>query len=412
MKKIFTLIILVCFVFAFTFQSAGIYVSVEEEREMRENEFSDSAVYDVSAAVDSQFTTSAKAVVLMEKSTGKVLYAENENEKLYPASVTKIMTILLVCEALESGKIKLSDTVSCSENAASKGGSQIWLEAGEMMSVQELLKATCVYSANDACTLLGEYVAGSEQAFNDLMNNRAEELGMNNTHFDNCTGLDDTTDTHLTTAYDVALMSKELLKYDFVKEYTTIWMDSLRNGETQLVNTNKLVRFYNGITGLKTGTTEKAGCCVSATAERDNMELIAVVMGSENSNDRFNTAENLLDWGFANFEIYTPEIKDTIKKEIDVLFGMKDSVGVKIPVPSSVLINKGESQNITAEIEIAENITAPVDENQTVGKITVRNGDKILSEHSITVAESVGKLSFFGALHKLLTSFSEEAKNK
>ena len=412
MKKIFTLIILVCFVFAFTFQSAGIYVSVEEEREMRENEFSDSAVYDVSAAVDSQFTTSAKAVVLMEKSTGKVLYAENENEKLYPASVTKIMTILLVCEALESGKIKLSDTVSCSENAASKGGSQIWLEAGEMMSVQELLKATCVYSANDACTLLGEYVAGSEQAFNDLMNNRAEELGMNNTHFDNCTGLDDTTDTHLTTAYDVALMSKELLKYDFVKEYTTIWMDSLRNGETQLVNTNKLVRFYNGITGLKTGTTEKAGCCVSATAERDNMELIAVVMGSENSNDRFNTAENLLDWGFANFEIYTPEIKDTIKKEIDVLFGMKDSVGVKIPVPSSVLINKGESQNITAEIEIAENITAPVDENQTVGKITVRNGDKILSEHSITVAESVGKLSFFGALHKLLTSFSEESKNK
>lgn len=412
MKKIFTLIILVCFVFAFTFQSAGIYVSVEEEREMRENQFSDSAVYDVSVAVDSQFTTSAKSVVLMEKSTGKVLYAENENEKLYPASVTKIMTILLVCEALESGKIKLADTVSCSENAASKGGSQIWLEAGETMSVQELLKATCVYSANDACTLLGEYVAGSEQAFNDMMNNRAKELGMNNTHFDNCTGLDDTTDTHLTTAYDVALMSKELLKYDFVKEYTTIWMDSLRNGETQLVNTNKLVRFYNGITGLKTGTTEKAGCCVSATAERDNMELIAVVMGSENSNDRFNTAENLLDWGFANFEIYTPEIKDTIKKEIDVLFGMNDSVGVKIPVPSSVLINKGESQNITAEIEIAENITAPVDENQSVGKIVVRNGDKILSEHSITVAESVGKLNFFGALHKLLTSFSEESKNK
>ena len=406
MKKTVALIILGCLVFSFILNSSGIYVSVEEEREMRENQLSDTTVSDISVAVDLQFTTSAKAVVLMEKSTGKVLYSENENEKLYPASVTKIMTILLVCEALDSGKIKLSDTVSCSKNAASKGGSQIWLEAGETMSVRELLKATCVYSANDACTLLGEYVAGSEQSFNDMMNNRAKELGMNNTHFDNCTGLDDTTDTHLTTAYDVALMSKELLKYDFIKEYTTIWMDSLRNGETQLVNTNKLVRFYNGITGLKTGTTEKAGCCVAATAERNNMELIAVVMGSENSNDRFNTAENLLDWGFANFEIYTPEINDAIKKEIDVLFGMKDSVSIKIPVLSSVLINKGESQNITAETEIAENITAPVDENQTVGKIIVRNGDEILSEHSITIAESVGKLSFFGALHKLLTSFS------
>ena len=412
MKKIFTLIMPFCFIFAFTLNCSGIYVSVEEEKEMRESQFSGCAVAGASVAVASQFTASAKAVVLMEKSTGKVLYSENENEKLYPASVTKIMTILLVCEALESGKIKLSDTVSCSENAASKGGSQIWLEAGETMSVQELLKATCVYSANDACTLLGEYVAGSEQDFNNMMNNRAKELGMNNTHFDNCTGLDDTTDTHLTTAYDVALMSKELLKYDFIKEYTTIWMDSLRNGETQLVNTNKLVRFYNGITGLKTGTTEKAGCCVAAAAERNNMELIAVVMGSENSNDRFSTAENLLDWGFANFEIYTPEIKDTIKKEIDVLFGMKDSVGVKIPVLSSVLINKGESQNISAETEIAENITAPVAENQTVGKVVIRNGEKILSEHSITVAEYVGKLNFFGALHKLLTSFSVHNKNK
>ena len=412
MKKIFALIMLVCFIFTFAFHSNGIYVSVEEERELRENQISDTAVADASVSVDLQFTTSAKAVVLMEKSTGKVLYAENENEKLYPASVTKIMTILLVCEALDSGKIKLSDTVSCSENAASKGGSQIWLEAGETMRVQELLKATCVYSANDACTLLGEYVAGSELVFNEMMNNRAKELGMNNTYFDNCTGLDDTTDTHLTTAYDVALMSKALLEYDFIKEYTTIWMDSLRNGETQLVNTNKLVRFYNGITGLKTGTTEKAGCCVAATAERNNMELIAVVMGSENSNDRFNTAENLLDWGFANFEIYTPEIKDSIKKEIDVLFGMKDSVSIKIPVPSSVLINKGESQNITAEIEIAENITAPVAENQTVGKIVISNGEKILSEHSIIVAESVGKLNFFGALHKLLTSFSSHDKNK
>ena len=407
MKKITISLFLAALIFVFTVTGTGIYVSVEEEQYLRENPYSGAEAVDASVAVDAQLMTYAKAVVLMEKSTGKVLYAENENEKLYPASVTKIMTILLVCEAIESGKMKLSDTVSCSANAASKGGSQIWLEPGETMTVEELLKATCVYSANDACTLLGECIADSEPAFNDLMNERAAELGMTNTHFDNCTGLDDTTDTHLTTAYDVALMSRELLKHDFIKEYTTIWMDSLRGGETQLVNTNKLIRFYEGITGLKTGTTEKAGCCVAATAERNNMELIAVVMGSENSNDRFASAENLLDWGFANYEIYSPSVDIGSIGDIDVIFGKSDSVGVMIPPLIPVLINKGGADSISADIEIAENVTAPVEENQVVGRIVVRNGDSILSEYNITVSESVKRLTFFDAFYKILTSFSK-----
>lgn len=363
-------------------------------------------VVDASVPADATLMTFAKSVVLMEKSTGKVLYAENENEKVFPASVTKIMAILLVCEAIESGKITLDDTVSCSDNASSKGGSQIWLEPGETMTVHELLKATCVYSANDACTLLGEYVAGSESAFNEMMNNRAKELGMNNTHFDNCTGLDDTTDTHLTTAYDIALMSRALLKYDFIKEYTTIWMDSLRNGETQLVNTNKLVRFYDGVTGLKTGTTDKAGCCVSATAERNGMELIAVVMGSANSNDRFTSAQNLLDWGFANYELCVPEIPGNSIKTIAVNFGVKDFAEIIMPEIPSVLVNKGKSAEISVNVISEESLDAPVAEGQKVGVIQVMSGEQILTECDIVSAESVEKLTFISALYRLLTSFS------
>lgn len=403
MRRLIISIVSLFLNFAFVISVNGTYLSVAEVSVL-ESENEQAVTVDASVPVDAMLMTYAKAVVLMEKSTGKVLYSENENEKLYPASVTKIMTILLVCEAIDSGKISLSDTVSCSENAASKGGSQIWLEPGESMTVQELLKATCVYSANDACTLLGEYVAGSEDAFNSLMNQRASELGMKNTHFDNCTGLDDTTETHLTAAYDVALMSRELLKHSYIKEYTTIWMDSLRGGETQLVNTNKLVRFYDGITGLKTGTTEKAGCCVAATAERNGMELIAVVMGSENSNDRFNSAENLLDWGFANYEIYTPTAE--YEESIPVLFGEKDCVNVVIPDMSSVLINKGASKNITVDVSTDENVTAPVEKNQTVGKVQVKNGEAVVAEYDIVTAEQIEKLSFFGAVYKLLTSFS------
>lgn len=384
----------------------GTEISAEEEKSLRSTAGSQAVTVDASVTVDAQLMTYAKAVALMEKSTGKLLYAENENERLYPASVTKIMSILLVCEAIDSGKIKLSDTVECSDNAASKGGSQIWLEPGEQMTVEELLKAACIYSANDACTLLGEYVSGSEQAFVSAMNSRAKELGMENTNFDNCTGLDDTTETHLTTAYDIALMSRELLKHDVIRQYTTTWMDTLRNGETQLVNTNKLVRSYNGITGLKTGTTEKAGCCVSATAERNGMELIAVVLGSENSNDRFTTASNLLDWGFANYEIFTPEAEDISGKTVKVLKGKEQYVDIILPQLSPVLINKGQSGEITVKTELADAVEAPVEENQILGKISVYIGEQLLDEYDIKAENYVPGLNFFDAFLKLLSSFS------
>ena len=254
----------------------------------------------------------AKSAVLMDQSTGTVLMRMNENEKLYPASVTKIMSMLLVAEAIDSNTIRLTDAVTTSTNASKKGGSQIWLKEGETMTVDELLKATAVYSANDACTALGEYIAGSDEAFVTMMNDRAQELGMKNTHFDNCTGLDDTSATHLTTAYDIALMSRELMKHQFIQQYTKIWMDSLRDGKTELVNTNKLIRFYEGATGLKTGTTSKAGCCISATATRNGTSLIAVVMGADNSKDRFEGAKAMLNWGFANYETVTPEDRKSV----------------------------------------------------------------------------------------------------
>ena len=404
MKKIICLFVSVILSMVSLINSYGISASVDEIQLIS----SDSGlqeVVDASVAADAQLMTKAKSVLLMEKSSGKVLYSENEHDKLYPASVTKIMAILLVCEALQTGKIKISDNVTCTENAASKGGSQIWLEAGESMSVEELLKATCVYSANDACTLLGEYVSGSEAAFIKLMNERAVQLGMNDTHFDNCTGLDDTTETHLTSAYDIALMARELLKYDFVKKYTTIWMDSLRNGTTELVNTNKLVRYYKGITGLKTGTTEKAGCCVCATAERDSMELIAVVMGSENSKDRFSTAEILLDWGFANYEIFTPEINN-LPENLPVKLGNNDFVAITIPEVTPLLINKGSAEKIIFKTDISADITAPVAENDVLGKISILIDKKIVAEYELRASQNVEKLSFIGAMLKLLKSFS------
>ncbi|MEG2081320.1 MAG: D-alanyl-D-alanine carboxypeptidase family protein, partial [Oscillospiraceae bacterium] len=242
-----------------------------------------------------QVEVKAKSAILMDAGTGTVLMAKNAHDKLFPASVTKIMSLLLITEAIDQGKIALTDAVTASTAASKMGGSEIWLKEGETMSVDELLKATVVASANDACYALSEVVSGSNEAFVKRMNERAKELGMNDTNFENCTGLDDTATNHLTSAYDIAIMSMELLKHQRIMNYSTIWMDSLRNGATELVNTNKLVRFYEGTTGLKTGTTGKAGCCVSATAKRDDLHLIAVVMGSDNSNDRFDGAKAMLN---------------------------------------------------------------------------------------------------------------------
>lgn len=336
----------------------------------------------------------AKAAVLMDASTGKVLMKYKENEKLYPASVTKIMPLLLVCEAIDEGRISLSDTVTVTGSAASKGGSQIWLKEGEQMTVDELLKATAVYSANDACTALGEYIAGSDEAFVKMLNDKAAQLGMKNTHFENCTGLDDTTDNHMTTALDVAIMSRELLKHELIMNYTTIWMDSLRNGQTELVNTNKLVRFYEGTTGLKTGTTSKAGCCVSASAMRDGTHLIAVVMGSENSTDRFETAKAMLNWGFANYSTVTPVIDTSVIPNVGVVGGVVEEIAPKIPQVNPVLIEKGREGDITQTIDLAVDVAAPVEQGQVLGTVTFKLGDEEIGVYNLTAPDTVGSLTF------------------
>lgn len=345
----------------------------------------------------------AKAAVLMDGTTGKVLMKMNENEKLYPASVTKIMTLLLVMEAIDGNKIRLTDIVTTSPVAASKGGSQIWLKEGEQMSVDELLKATAVYSANDACTALGEYIAGSDEGFVAMMNERAAELGMKNTHFENCTGLDDDAQNHLTTAYDIALMSRELMKHELIKEYTTIWMDSLRDGKTELVNTNKLIRFYNGATGLKTGTTNKAGCCVAATATRDGTSLIAVVMGSDNSTDRFEGAKAMLNWGFANYSTVTPTIDTSLIKDVNVLKGEERVLTPQIPYTASVIIPKGREKDIVSDVSMAAEVEAPVESNQTLGTVTVSLDGEVLGKYNLTAPHYVDRLSFGTVFCRLLS---------
>lgn len=348
----------------------------------------------------------AKSAVLMDVSTGKVLMKHNENMKVYPASVTKIMPLLLITEAIDEGRIALSDVVTVSANAASKGGSQIWLKEGEQMTVDDLLKATAVYSANDACTALGEYLAGSDEAFVQMMNERAKELGMNNTHFENCTGLDDTTESHLTTALDVALMSCELLRHELITNYTTIWMDSLRDGQTELVNTNKLVRFYEGTTGLKTGTTSKAGCCVSASALREGTHLVAVVMGSENSTDRFETAKAMLNRGFANYSTVTPKIDTSLIPDVGVINGVVEKITPKIPTPDAVLIEKGREADITQTIDLAVDVAAPVEQGQVLGTVTFRLGDELLGKYNLTAPDRIEPLTVKIIFMRIISAFA------
>jgi len=336
----------------------------------------------------------AKAALLMDATTGRVLLKMREHDKLFPASVTKIMTLLLVAEAVDSGKIELTDVVTASANAASKGGSQIWLKEGETMTVDELLRATAIYSANDACTALGEFISGSEEAFIALCNDRAEELGMKDTHFDNCTGLDDTTDTHLTSAYDIALMSRELLKHEMIINYTTVWMDSLRGGQTELVNTNKLVRFYKGTTGLKTGTTSKAGCCLSATALREGTHLIAVVLGSSSSDDRFNGAKAMLNWGFSNFETVTPSIDKALITDVSVIKGVDEIIKPVLPEIKPILISRGRQDDLQQQVEIAVDVAAPVEKGQKLGSVKITLDGETVGEYDLTAPKSVAKLTF------------------
>lgn len=388
-KRIFTAVLVLCLIFP-----CGVLSYAEE--------LPAGDILTVSA--DVALDVNAKAYALMDANTGTLIAGRNENEQLYPASVTKIMSLLLVMEAIESGKMTLDMEITCSASAAEKGGSQIWLEAGEIMTVNDLLKATVVYSANDACCLLGEVVAGSEAAFCDLMNKKAKELGMNNTHFDNCTGLDDDTTTHKTTARDIAVMSRALLKYPLIKEYTGIWMDTLRNGQTQLVNTNKIIRTYPGATGLKTGTTSKAGCCVSASAERDGLELVAVVLGADNSKERFSGAKVLLDYGFSNYEIYSPDSAGLYPEFIDVAHGTLQKVRLEHKECGDFLVNKGIKSSIKTEIIISEKLEAPVEKGNVVGEIVYKCNNEILGKSEIITAECSDRMTFCNAIITILKS--------
>ena len=344
----------------------------------------------VSALSESEIT--APSAVLMDAETGKILYEKNPHEVRPCASITKVMTLTLVMEALDSGKISLSDTVTTSQHASSMGGSDIWLEVGETMSVDDMIKATVVASANDAAVALAEHLCGTEEEFVAQMNKKAKSLGMKETVFKNCNGLDE--DGHVTSAYDVAVMSRELTKHKKIYDYSNIWMDNLRGGKTQLVNTNKLLKTYRGITGLKTGTTSKAGSCISATAERDGLSLIAVVLGSATGKDRFSDAAKLLDYGFANYEMYTPDIPESAVTEIAVKNGMTDKIMTSAKNGSSILIQKGDKEKITSEIVLPNEIDAPVEKNAPIGKIIYKNSGHQIAEYPITAAESAEQINF------------------
>ena len=347
-------------------------------------------------------TVSATSAILVEISTGKVLFEKEADQKRSPASITKIMTLLLAMEAISNGNMKLTDKVTASAHASSMGGSQIWLKENETMSVDDILKAIAVASANDASVAIGEHIAGSEEAFVQKMNKRAKELSMNNTNFVNCCGLD--VENHYSTARDIAIMSAELLKHDLIKNYSTIWMDSLRGGETELVNTNKLVRFYEGATGLKTGTTDDAGYCVAASAKKGDTELVAVILNGETSDKRFADAKVLLNYGFANFTITTPNLSDIILEPIKVSKGYDSLVEAVLEEPSPILVNKGNQDDIEIKISLAESVNAPVSAGQILGKITYLSNGEVVGESRILAKNSVELLTFWKAFKKLFLS--------
>ena len=341
----------------------------------------------------------AKSAILMDAATGKVLFEYNADEALPPASVTKIMTLLLVFEAIADGKIGFSDMVSVSEHAASMGGTQIYLEPGEQMSVDELIKSVVVSSANDAAAALAEYVCGSESAFVARMNERASELGMKNTHFENTNGLDDTAENHVTSARDIAIMSRELMKHEKIFDYTMIWMDTVRGGTFGLSNTNRLLRTYSGCTGLKTGSTAKAKFCISATAERNGLHLIAVVMGSPTRDERNALAASLLDFGFANYALYSDAAAEI--GEIAVRGGVESTLSV-CKTGLEALLEKGAASKVEAVLDMPEYVCAPIKKGDKIGTVTYKSGSSVIGTADIVAAEDVSKIGFFTLLPKIL----------
>ena len=362
-------------------------------------------------AMGVQMEIGGKSACLMDVATGTVLYESNSHEPLAPASVTKVMTMLLIMEAIDSGKIGWDDPVTASESAAAKGGSQIYLKAGETMNVADMVKSIAVSSANDCACAMAEHLAGSESAFVEQMNRRAEELGMKDTHFVNCTGLDDDENAkeHRTSAYDIALMSRQLLKYHpDIRKFTTIWMDTVRNGAFGLSNTNKMVRFYQGCTGLKTGFTSGAGYCLSASAQREGLELIAVVMGAQTSQERFAACKSMLDYGFANYALVEPAVESGT---VPVKLGKMEQVTVIPGEQSQYLIEKSQKGEVNTHMALEESVTAPVSAGQRLGMLTVRVGEQVLAQIPLVAEKSVERLSV-GDLFCFVLRHTAMAKQK
>ncbi len=355
----------------------------------------------VSAGALGEGDISAPAAVLMDADTGKILYEKNAHEQRACASITKVMTLTLVMEAVDSGKIHMDDVVTASAHAASMGGSDIWLEEGEQMTVDDMIKATAVASANDAAVALAEFICGTEDDFVAAMNEKAKALGMDDTTFMNCNGLDE--EGHITSAYDVALMSRELIKHEKIFDYTNIWLDNLRGGETQIVNTNKLLRSYDGITGLKTGTTGEAGACISATAERNGLSLIGVVLGADSGKERFRDAATLLDYGFANFESKELGLEEELAP-ITVEGGMEDEVSISCEGVTGLTVPKGEGKGITQTVDIPESLTAPVRKGDIVGRVVFTLNGEELASFDVTANDDVEEKSFGSVLNLLLRS--------
>lgn len=359
-------------------------------------------VFSVDVNAVTEETITAPSAVLMETSSGKILFEKNPHEQRPCASITKVMTMLLVCEAIDSGKLSLDDTITASAHAASMGGSDIWLEEGETMSANDMIKATVVASANDAAVALAEHLCGSEEVFVQKMNEKANQLGMKDTVFKNCNGLDE--DGHITSAYDVAVMSRELMKHEMIFDYTSIWLDNLRDGKTQIVNTNKLLKTYKGITGLKTGTTNDAGCCMAASATRGDMSLVAVVLGCNSGKERFSDAAALLDYGFANFSVTQLKAPDDLPKTIKVDNGMQKNIGIGCDINSSIVLDKNSGSKIVSKIDLPESIEAPVASGQKLGTVTYSLDGKAVKSFEITALQHAEQISFASVFSVLLNS--------
>ena len=395
--RIFTLLTIALLITGMVFPS----IALESENEMMPISVNGEAASDLGLE-DGSLELACRSAILMDAETGAVLYRQNPDEALPPASVTKIMTLLLVMEAVDAGTVHLDDTVTVSANAASMGGSQVYLKEGEQMTLEDLLKSVVIASANDAAVALAEYIAGSVASFVEKMNTRAAQLGMENTKFENVTGLDDTAEQHLTSARDIALMSRELIRHQTILEYSSIWMDTIRDGEFGLTNTNRLVRFYPGCTGLKTGSTSKAGFCVSVTAERDGFSLICVIMGAESRDVRNEAATQLLDFGFANYGIYRCEAAEL--DPIKVIGGSQNSCAVSHGA-FSVVLPKSAISSVSLSFSIPESISAPVHAGDEIGRVDFMSGGKSVGSIAVVACVDVDRINFFEVLTRMLARF-------